>query len=258
MTVPSQNPTMATNSTTETTSRPSPVVQAADVTKVYRRGQKRGRLSGLLRSTEVPTVTAIDSVSISVEAGEIVALSGPSGSGKSTLLHLLAGLEDPTEGAVVFQGHNLRGLSDRRRTRLRLEEVGIIFQHFHLVDSLTARGNVALPLVELGVPKRKRRERATELLERVGLGDRITHRPNELSGGEQQRVAIARALSTSPTLVIADEPTGELDTESGRRVLDALERVAEDRAVVFASHDEQTLAIADRSVRLRDGRVVED
>ncbi|RQG96015.1 ABC transporter ATP-binding protein [Natrarchaeobius chitinivorans] len=234
-----------------------PVVNAASVTKVYTRGSEPGRFGRLIGRSEPATVEAVSDVSLTIRPGEIVGLAGPSGSGKSTLLHLLAGLEVPTEGAVQYQDTDLASLSNRRRTRLRLEEIGIVFQQFHLLDSLSARANVALPLVELGVGRRKRRQRASELLERVGLGDRISHRPGELSGGEQQRVAIARALVTDPTLVVADEPTGELDTETGRRVLEEFTRVAEDRAVVLASHDRETLAIADRIVRLQDGTIVD-
>ncbi|NGM70757.1 ABC transporter ATP-binding protein [Natronolimnobius sp. AArcel1] len=235
----------------------SPVVHATDVTKVYTRGSKPGRIGRLLGRSDPPSVTALEEVSVAIETGEIVGLAGPSGSGKSTLLHLLAGLETPTSGTVQFQDQDFSALSRRQRIRLRLEHVGIIFQHFHLVDSLTARANVALPLVELGVGAQKRRERAETLLERVGLGDRIGHRPRELSGGEQQRVAIARALATDPTLVIADEPTGELDTETGQRVLEQFERIADDRAVVLASHDQPTLDITDRVIRLRDGAQAE-
>ncbi|WP_246999536.1 ABC transporter ATP-binding protein [Halosolutus gelatinilyticus] len=231
-----------------------PVVDADDVTKCYARGTEPGRLGRALGRSEPPTVRALDSVSLTIADGEIVGLAGPSGSGKSTLLHLLAGLDRPTEGAVSVRGRTLSSLSTRERARYRLEHVGIVFQHFHLLDSLSARANVALPLVELGVRKRERRRRATELLERVGLGDRVTHRPRELSGGEQQRVAIARALVTDPTLVVADEPTGELDTETGERILREFERVAEDRAVVLASHDRETLAVCDRMIRLKDGR----
>ena len=236
----------------------TPVVEATDVAKVYTRGRKRGRLSRALGRREPASVTALDGVSLSVRPGEIVGLAGPSGSGKSTLLHLLAGLDTPTEGRVVFEGRDLSALSGRERTRFRLEHVGVVFQGFHLLGSLSARANVALPLVERGVRKRERRRRATALLEEVGLGDRITHLPGELSGGERQRVAIARALVTDPTYVVADEPTGELDTATGRRVLEVFERVAEDRAVVLASHDGATLEIADRVCTLRDGRLLED
>ncbi|MDG5821304.1 ABC transporter ATP-binding protein [Natronococcus sp. A-GB7] len=239
------------------TSTPSAVVSASDVRKVYTQGSNPGRIARALGRSPPPTISAVDTVSLAVSQEEIVGLAGPSGSGKSTLLHILAGLEHPTEGTVTFQGTELAALSRRGRTRHRLEHIGIVFQHFHLLNSLSARANVALPLVELGVGKRQRRQRATDLLERVGLGDRITHRPGELSGGERQRVAIARALVTDPALVVADEPTGELDTDTGRTILQEFQRVAENRAVVLASHDRETLDICDRLLRLRDGSIAD-
>jgi putative ABC transport system ATP-binding protein len=209
--------------------------------------------TGLFGDDSSPAVRAVDGVSIAVREGELVGIAGPSGSGKSTLLHLLAGLAVPTAGTVTLAGAATADYGERGRARLRLEHVGIVFQRFHLLPALSARANVALPLVELGEPKSRRRERATELLEAVGLGDRVTHRPGRLSGGEQQRVAIARSLATEPDLVVADEPTGELDTETSDRVLARLSDVADDRAVVLASHDEQALAVCDRRVPLRDG-----
>jgi putative ABC transport system ATP-binding protein len=204
-------------------------------------------------------VRALSGVDLTIERGEIVGCAGPSGSGKSTLLHLLAGLDTPTSGTVSFDGTLLSSLSNKARTRHRLDHVGIVFQHFHLLDTLSARANVALPLVELGRPKAERQERATELLTAMGLGERVTHRPTQLSGGEQQRVAIARALVTEPDLVVADEPTGELDTQTGEQVLERFRSVAADldTAVVIASHDEPTLAIADRLVRMRDGEIID-
>jgi putative ABC transport system ATP-binding protein len=235
----------------------SATVAATDVGKVYTQGSNPGPLARALGRSTPPTVSAVEAVSLEISPGEIVGLAGPSGSGKSTLLHLLAGLEQPTDGTVIFQGRDLTTLSRRDRTRHRLEHIGIVFQHFYLLDSLSARTNVALPLVELGLSKRHRRQRATELLERVGLGDRLMHRPGELSGGEQQRVAIARALSTDPELLVADEPTGELDTDTGRTILREFERVAENRAVVLASHDRDTLDICDRVLHLRDGSLAE-
>jgi len=231
-----------------------PAVAARSVARVYTRGSG-GALSGL-RSGERPTVRALDGVSAAVEPGEIVAIAGPSGSGKSTLLHLLAALDTPTEGVVELDGVDTASKTRAERARLRLERVGMVFQQFHLLPSLSARANVALPLIELGAGKGERRERAEELLERVGLSDRAGHHPNELSGGEQQRVAVARALATDPALVVADEPTGELDTETGARVLELFDDVAaEGRAVVLASHDDATLNAADRVLRLRDGRI---
>ncbi|ATW88306.1 putative ABC transport system ATP-binding protein [Halohasta litchfieldiae] len=233
-----------------------PLIDCVNLSRSYGRGGSRSRWFRR-GNTETPTVTALSNIDLQIERGEIVGCAGPSGSGKSTLLHLLAGLDMPTTGTVSFDGTDLSSLSDRARTRHRLDHVGIVFQHFHLLESLSARANVALPLVELGRPKSERRERATELLEAMGLGDRVTHRPTQLSGGEQQRVAIARALVTEPDLVIADEPTGELDTQTGKRVLSRFREVATelDAAVVIASHDEPTLAIADRLVRMRDGRI---
>lgn len=204
------------------------------------------------RTQSVPEVEALDGVSISAEPGEFIGIAGPSGSGKTTLLHLIAGLETPTAGTVTVDGVRLDELSARKRTRFRLNTVGVVFQRFHLLGSLSARANVALPLLERGEPKRARRERAAELLEQVGLGDRLTHRPGQLSGGERQRVAVARALATDPPLVVADEPTGELDTETADRVLDALTAVTADRTVVLASHDDRALERTDRVIELAD------
>jgi putative ABC transport system ATP-binding protein len=231
-----------------------PVVRTDAVTRRYG-GSDGGLFAG---GAKRAPVTALDGVSVHVDRGEFLGLSGASGSGKSTLLHLLAALDTPTEGTVELLGTDVSTLSERRRARLRLDHVGVVFQRFHLLPALSARANVALPLVERGVGKTARRERATELLTEVGLGDRLTHRPGELSGGEQQRVAVARALVTDPDLLVADEPTGELDTGSGRVVLELLAEVATDRAVVVASHDDAVVGTADRVVELRDGRVVDD
>ncbi|WP_255196429.1 ABC transporter ATP-binding protein [Halorarius litoreus] len=235
------------------TSSPHPVVRAEAVTRRY--GGTNGGL--FTRGTTRTAVTALDGVSLRVDRGEVLGLTGASGSGKSTLLHLLAALDTPTSGTVELLDTDISNLSEKRRTALRLDHVGVVFQRFHLLPALSARSNVALPLVERGIGKTTRRERAADLLEQVGLGDRLTHRPGELSGGEQQRVAVARALVTDPDLLVADEPTGELDTQSGRTVLDLLREVATDRAVVLASHDDAAVAAADRVVELRDGRVVE-
>lgn len=232
----------------------TPVVRCEAVSREYRRGR-----AGWFRSAnDLPTVHALDGVSLTVGNGEFVSITGPSGSGKSTLLHLIGGLDTPTRGSVELAGRNLATLSERVRTRLRLEHVGFVFQRFHLLPSLSARANVTLPLLERGYGKRTRRQRATALLERVGLEERVTHRPGELSGGEQQRVAIARAVANDPDLLLADEPTGELDTQTGERVLDIFSELAEDRAVIVASHDERVSAVADRVLRLLDGRLVDD
>ncbi|KDE58935.1 ABC transporter ATP-binding protein [Halostagnicola sp. A56] len=216
-----------------------------------------GSTTGRFRSRSEQAVTALRDVSVDVKRGEVLGLEGPSGSGKSTILHAIAGLLVPTDGTVSVLGTDLTELSDRGRTRTRRRHVGIVFQRFHLLQSLSARANVALPLVQVGLPKSARRERATTLLSEVGLEDRVTHLPSELSGGERQRVAIARALSTDPDILVADEPTGELDTDTGADVLELLTDVGRDRAVIVASHDAATLAVADRVVTLRDGAVIE-
>ena len=221
----------------------NPVIDATDLSKVYPlRGQ---------------TVHALRSATMQVEAGEYVAIVGPSGSGKSTLLTLLGGLDRPTSGSVSVGGQPLANLDDRRLTRLRLERIGFVFQRFHLLPVLSARENVELPMAELGVGSRTRRERALELLDYVGLADRAGHRANELSGGEMQRVAIARALANRPMLILADEPTGELDAATGRSVLDLFGRVNADGAtLVVVTHDDVLAREARRVVRMRDGRVV--
>ena len=237
--------------------RTASIARCSRVSREYRRDGDRSGWLGR-RSRAAPTVTALDGVDFAVAPGEFVGVSGPSGSGKSTLLHLLAALDTPTSGTVELAGRNVGDLSERRRARLRLEHVGVVFQRFYLVPSLSARANVALPLVARGVGRRERRRRAADLLREVGLGDREGHRPGELSGGEQQRVAIARALANEPSLLIADEPTGEVDSETGRRIVELLADVGTDRAVVMATHDRDALGAADRIVRLRDGRVVAD
>ena len=245
----------STRTATDEAYRRETAVKCERVVREYRRGGGSWLPFGDDRR-ERPTVRALDGVSLSVDRGEFVGLSGPSGSGKSTLVHLLAGLDQPTEGTVTLAGEDVESLSTAELTRLRLDHVGIVFQRFHLLPSLSARANVALPLVEQGVPKGERRERAADLLDRVGLGDRLSHRPDELSGGEQQRVAVARALVTDPLVLFADEPTGELDTETGEQVLALFEDLADDRAVVLASHDERALDRTDRTVHLVDGQVV--
>lgn len=223
----------------------APVV-CSDVTRRYPRSTDRFGTSGT-------TVTAVDSVSCEITQGSVVGVAGPSGSGKSTLLHLLAGLDTPTAGEIQIYGTAIQALSSRERTAFRRSHIGMVFQRFHLLPALTAVENVAVPLVQAGVSRTDRRSRATELLDAVGLTDRHHHRPGSLSGGEQQRVAIARALAADPAVVIADEPTGELDRDTGEQVLDVLTDIAADRAVVIASHDEYTLSRTDRVIKLRDG-----
>jgi putative ABC transport system ATP-binding protein len=205
-------------------------------------------------------VTALHDVSITVGRGEMVSIIGPSGSGKSTLLNLVGGLDHPTSGQVIVDGRPLGGLSDDELTCVRRDKIGFVFQFFNLLPTLTSLENVSLPLHLRGWPRRKVEDRARELLTLVGLDARLHHLPDELSGGERQRVAIARALSIYPPVVLADEPTGNLDTRTGHEIL-ALMRDLNDRfgsTVVIVTHD---MAVADscsRTVSLRDGHVIED
>ncbi len=205
-------------------------------------------------------VRALRGLDLSIDSGEIVALMGPSGSGKSTLMHILGALDTPTAGSAYIEGHDLRDLSETQLAQLRGRKVGFVFQMFHLVPTLSAQRNVELPMVFLRIPKDQRARRARELLGKVGLADRAKHNPGELSGGERQRVAIARALVNDPEVILADEPTGNLDSETGTPILDLLRRlsVEDGKTVVLVTHDPEAAAIADRVVRLRDGHVLEE
>jgi putative ABC transport system ATP-binding protein len=203
------------------------------------------------------SVPALRGVSLSVGEGDYVAIVGTSGSGKSTLMHLLGGLDRPSGGTLLIGGRDVATLAPAELARVRNEVIGFVFQSFHLLPRTTARDNVALPLVYRGTARRERRARAAELLERVGLGHRIDHRPNQMSGGEQQRVAIARALVTGPSVLLADEPTGNLDTTTGESVLSLLESLnADGVAVVLVTHDRDVAARARRRIEMRDGSIV--
>lgn len=202
-------------------------------------------------------VHAVRGVSLDVAHGEYVAIVGPSGCGKSTLLTLLGGLDQPTAGEITLAGQPLATLNDRQLTRTRLERIGFVFQRFHLLPVLTAEENIELPMAELGIPRQERHARARELLSYVGLDERIGHRSVQLSGGEMQRVAIARALANRPGLILADEPTGELDAATGAEILALFRRLANDgTTLVVVTHDERLAAQADRVVEMLDGRVV--
>jgi putative ABC transport system ATP-binding protein len=206
---------------------------------------------------EGDVVHALRGVDLGVAPGEMVAIMGPSGCGKSTLLNLLSGVDPPSSGRVVLLDRDLVRLSDRERSRLRLTRVGFVFQRFHLLPVLSAAENVELPMAEAGVGRRESQGRARELLEFVGLGHRLRHRPPQLSGGEQQRVAIARALANRPAVVFADEPTGELDRRTGAEVLGLFERVnAEGTTLVVVTHDAAVAERAHRVVEMADGLVV--
>ncbi len=203
-------------------------------------------------------VDALRGVSLTIHAGEYLAIVGPSGSGKSTLLALMGGLDAPSTGTVQFEGTDLTTLGERARTRLRLERIGFVFQRFHLLPVLTALENVELPLAESGVAREARRARATELLRYVGLAERIEHRATELSGGEMQRVAIARALANRPALILADEPTGELDEATGEGILALFRRLHGDgTTLVVVTHEERLAGEAGRRITMRDGRIVD-
>jgi putative ABC transport system ATP-binding protein len=205
------------------------------------------------------TVHALRGVSLSVQPGEYVAIAGPSGSGKSTLLQLVGGIDVPSGGSVELLGTRLESLADRELTRLRLTRLGFVFQRFHLLPVLTARENVELPMAEAGVAAPRRRERARELLEYVGLRHRESHRATQLSGGEMQRVAIARALANRPAILLADEPTGELDATTGREILDLFRRLNRDgTTLIVVTHDERLASAAGRVVHMLDGRIVTD
>ena len=204
-------------------------------------------------------VEALRGVDLHIGRGEHVAILGPSGSGKSTLMHLIGCLDTPSTGRYWLDGKPVEGLSRNQLALVRNHQIGFVFQSFNLLAHATALGNVELPLIYQGMARRQRRQRAAALLERVGLGDRMEHRPNELSGGQRQRVALARALAAEPDLILADEPTGNLDTASGQEVVRLFEQlVSEGKTVIVVTHDLEIARRAARIIRLRDGQIEED
>jgi putative ABC transport system ATP-binding protein len=223
-----------------------PVLEANNVTKQYQMGEV--------------SVRALDEVSFVVEKGSFVAVMGPSGSGKSTLLHLLGGLDEPTGGEITLADQPISRLSDDEVTLVRRRKVGFIFQFYNLVPTLTARENVALPLMIDGRNVKQHQAKIEELLELVGLSERMDHKPDQLSGGQQQRVAIARAFVNDPQIVLADEPTGNLDSKSGTAVLQLLRQFCDERqqTIVMVTHDPRAASYADRVAFLKDGRTVQD
>lgn len=222
-----------------------PLIEVRGLVKVYRTGDMELR--------------ALDGVSFSVGRGEFVAVMGPSGSGKSTTMNMLGCLDSPTEGQYLLDGRDVAHLSGDELARVRNRKLGFVFQGFNLLPRLSAVDNVALPLVYAGVPASERRERARQALERVGLGARLGHRPNQMSGGQQQRVAIARALVGRAPLILADEPTGNLDTKTSEEIMDLLVEVnREGKTVVLVTHEPDIAAYARRVLRFKDGRLVAD
>ncbi len=223
-----------------------PLVRTENLTKIYGQGST--------------AIRALDGVNLSIQPGEFVAVMGPSGCGKSTLLHLIGGLDRPTGGKVFLDGEDLTALNDDRLTAIRRRKMGFVFQFFNLIPVLNALENTALPMILDGVRPAEARQQAREWLERVGIGHRLNHRPSELSGGEQQRVAIARALASDPTLILADEPTGNLDSRSSEEIATLLRQISStwERAILMVTHDARIAAYADRIVFLKDGKIVDE
>ena len=220
------------------------MIRTENLTKVYRMGDAE--------------VYALHDVNLDIQEGEFIAIIGPSGSGKSTLLNMIGCLDTPTSGAVFIDGIDTGKLSENGLAEIRREKIGFIFQQFNLVHTLNALENVALPMFFAGVKRETRLKRAEELLANVGLGDRVYHKPSEMSGGQQQRVAIARALSNDPEVIIGDEPTGNVDTETGNTIIDILEGLnKEGRTVIVVTHDAEIAARVGRTKRMRDGRVLD-
>ena len=233
---------IATTPTSQIIAPTSVVLEARGISKIYPSGES--------------TVVALRDVSVGFEAGRITAIVGPSGSGKSTLLNLLAGFDIPSSGAVLHMDNDLKSMPETKLASYRLAHFGFVFQNYNLVSILSAQENVELPLTLAGVPRAKRSQIATDLLKRVSLEKRLTHYPNQLSGGEQQRVAIARALATNPSVLFADEPTGNLDSKTGRGILELLTEPMEgssNRTVILITHDMDVASRAHRIVNIRDG-----
>ncbi len=221
------------------------LIEIRDLVKVYDMG-----------SVQVQALAGVD---VDVERGEYVAIMGPSGSGKSTLMNLIGCLDTPSSGTYRLNDNLVNELDDDELARIRNREIGFVFQTFNLLPRSTALENVEVPMVYGGIPRQKRRERAREVLEMVGLGDRMDHQPNELSGGQRQRVAVARALVNTPSILLADEPTGNLDSRTGDEIMALFDRLNEGgNTIILVTHEEDIAAHAKRVVRLRDGRVLED
>ena len=222
-----------------------PVIELTDLHREYRMGDN--------------IVKALDGLSLRVDEGEFTSIIGPSGSGKSTLMNIIGCLDRPTSGSVRLDGDDISVLSDKRLSRIRNSKIGFVFQQFNLLSKLTILENVATPLLYSGVKSNERMQRAAAALEKVGLGERLKHRPTELSGGQKQRAAIARAIVTNPSLILADEPTGALDTATGEMILDLFKLLnSEGRTIVIVTHDLEISEQCRRTIRVRDGKIEED
>ena len=221
------------------------LIEVRNVYKIYNPGENE--------------VHALDGISVTIDRGEFVAIVGHSGSGKSTFMNMLGCLDSPTSGDYFLDGVNVAGMTDDELSDIRNQQIGFIFQGFNLIPSLTAQENVELPLIYRGIPKAEREALSREALAQVGMGERMTHKPSELSGGQQQRVAIARAIATRPPIIMADEPTGNLDTKSGEDVMQILHELnAGGRTIVLITHDNDIARQATRAIRIIDGKVVSD
>ena len=223
----------------------SALVEIQDISKIYNPGENE--------------VRALDHISLTIQKGEFVAIIGQSGSGKSTLMNMIGCLDVPTEGTYILNGQNVSKLSDNELSDIRNQEIGFIFQGFNLIANLTAQENVELPLIYRGVPKKERHELSVAALKKVGLAHRMDHRPSEMSGGQQQRVAIASAIAQAPPVILADEPTGNLDSASSMEILDILKQLhAENRTVILITHDNDIAKQAKRVIRIKDGKIERD
>ena len=223
----------------------SALVEIQDISKIYNPGENE--------------VRALDHISLTIQKGEFVAIIGQAGSGKSTLMNMIGCLDVPTEGTYILNGQNVSKLSDNELSDIRNQEIGFIFQGFNLIANLTAQENVELPLIYRGVPKKERHELSVAALKKVGLAHRMDHRPSEMSGGQQQRVAIARAIAQAPPVILADEPTGNLDSASSMEILDILKQLhAENRTVILITHDNDIAKQAKRVIRIKDGKIERD
>ena len=221
------------------------LIEIRDMYKIYNPGENE--------------VHALDGVSLAIEKGEFAAVIGHSGSGKSTLMNMIGCLDTPTEGTYILNGRDVSGLTDNELSEIRNEEIGFIFQGFNLIANLDALANVELPLIYRGIDRHTRREAAEESLEMVGLGERMRHKPAQMSGGQQQRVAVARAIAARPPVILADEPTGNLDSRSTEEVLNILKELHKSgRTVIVITHDSEIAAQAERVIRIKDGKITED